>query len=152
MSEYNLNFFEAMDALKNGKTITSSESTMWGYRKNSIGDIVLINLVDTKVLDSQSFEFDSMEVQAKWRIVEPEPKCWLELEVEKFGFGSRGQKSVYVELGKALAKEAIKRIESRIDEDRPKSIDDAYCSLNKSRNDSRTECVNLLKDLIGEKQ
>jgi len=133
MTEYNLNFFEAMEALRDGKTITSSESTMWGYRKNRNGDIVVINLVDTKVLESQSFEFDSMEVQAKWRIVEPK-KCWLDQRYPNENQISRAMRVACLQ----IVSEAIKRIEQ-------------LRTLTQTSHEMQISCVGVLKDLIGEK-
>lgn len=79
-----------------------------------------------------------------------EPECWLETELSNLS--SNGPMSVdhYKHGAKNLAHEAIKRIESAIDADRPKSIDDAFCSLQYNRNSARTECLNILKDLIGD--
>jgi len=105
MSEYNLNSTEAVAELARGE-ILECDSTDFIY-KNDNGKLLSAHRVRKDWRES-TMEFNEF-VMSKWRIVE-NPKCWLESNVEKFGFGSKVQKSVYMELGRELAHEVINRI------------------------------------------
>jgi hypothetical protein len=103
--------------------------------------------VDGQIYISQNSEGLGCRHVAYWQPINvPKPlneKCWMELNVEKFGFGSRGQKSVYMELGKDLVHEAIKRIEVLELELRKNSGHNIETVL--------TGAIRILKNLIGEK-
>jgi hypothetical protein len=123
MSEYNLNFFEAMAALKKGETVTNDLGV--GYIYKSIDGNLKASLINTENYWFYS-KLDIPEIAAKWRIVEPE-KCWLET------YNAMSMDKGVKDCMKELAHEAIKRIEAH------------YNHLN------NTTAVEVLRDLIGEK-
>lgn len=118
--DFSLSIGDAFKALSDGEKIEVQDS----YTLEILNGCVMFYLGGKKQFSIPTKNF--------YRIVEPE-KCWLELNVEKLGFGSRGQKSVYMELGKELVHEAIKRIEA----DNPNFL-------------TGHGAIAILKDLIGE--
>jgi len=130
MTEYNLNFFEAMEALRESKIVQSELGCKFQVGADSE---IIRETVDTKRW-VKDISFSPMEIRSKWRIVEPE-KCWLD---ENFIFESWQREGAI-----KLAKEAIKRIEVLELELRKNSGHNIETVL--------TGSIRILKNLIGEK-
>lgn len=124
--EYPLDFFEAMEALKNGKTVANSYCPSQNFSIKD-GKVVDLNRPPPCILGH--------EILAKWRIVETE-KCWLEKQSPNVPW-------IEGVLAKELAREAIKRIETE--------ISSTYVSLEHITKKAVEDAVKILKDLIGEK-
>lgn len=132
MTEYNLNFFEAMAALKKGETVTNDLGV--GYIYKSIDGNLKASLINTENYWFYS-KLDIPEIAAKWRIVEPE-KCWLDQRLEIFNAITRGNCKAVVS---DFVCELIKRIEDRLS---------VQATIKTS--EARAIAVKVLQELIGE--